>query len=304
MRTAALAMIVLAAVLCASVFAQQQPAQAVNNQDERVNVEARAGANGRLSILRSDDKQEVQNYVSKVVELQNAAALELLPHVLEAVNLEKGTAQVLKYTPPGGGKARYFIQVVTTEKQMTSVIETIKALDLPGVESSPGDVRCGIRMKYRRASEVANVLATISLSAESSVVADDATNTIYFIDSVSDAALTATFAKFADVPPLQIEMDVQVYEVCEEDAEKLGLDWDAWKRSLGGQIDVTGNWFEGGDIFARLDGLLTIDARTLAEFLNYTAQEGHAKVVKRAKITATNLIELCISNGNTRHIML
>ena len=157
-----LGVIAVVSVLCVVpvALAQQQPPEATNGQDERVNVDVPTSMlpDGTLSILRSGDKLETNHYVSEVVELQNGIAYELLPHVLKAVGPEKGSTRVMKYTPPDGGRTRYFIQVVTTEEQMPSVIRTIKALDLPDVKSSTGDARYAIRMKYRAASEVANVI--------------------------------------------------------------------------------------------------------------------------------------------------
>jgi hypothetical protein len=288
---------VLAVCVVPGAMAQQQPAEAVNNQDEQINLAVPANMlpNGKLSILRSGDKLETNSYVSQVVELQNGIAYELLPHVLRAVSPEKGSARVMKYTPPDGGPLRYFIQVVTTEAQMPSVIETIKALDLPEVKSSTGDARYAIRMKYRAASEVADVIQNTYLSGEGKVFADDITNTLYIQDSVSDSVGDLAYAEFYDVPAPQIDFEVQIIEVSDENASKLGLDWDAWKRSLGGQVTSTRNRYENGDTFSRIDCLLTIDARTLAEFLNYTAQNGNATLKRRATMSANNLTPAILS---------
>jgi hypothetical protein len=288
---------VLSVCIVPAALAQQQPAEAVNSQDEQINIAVPANTlpAGRLSILRSGDKLETNNYVSEVVELQNGIAYELLPHVIRAVTPEKGSTRVMKYTPPDGGRVRYFIQVVTTEAQMPSVIETIKALDLPDVKSSTGDARYAIRMKYRAASEVADVIANTYLSGEGKVFADDVTNTLYIQDSVSDSVGDLAYAEFYDVPAPQIDFEVQIIEVADADAGKLGLDWDAWKRSLGGQITSTRNWYENGDTFSRIDCLLTIDARTLAEFLNYTTQTGSATMKRRATISANNLTPAVLS---------
>ena len=115
------------------------------------------------------------------------------------------------------------------------------------------------------------------------------TNTLFILDSVSDSVGDLAYAEFYDVPAPQIDFEVQVIEVSEENTAKLGLDWDAWKRSLGGQITSTRNRYENGDTFSRIDCLLTIDARTLAEFLNYSAQKGDADLKRRATISANNL---------------
>lgn len=269
--------------------AQAQPRTAENRQDEVININRAVGEEtSHFSILRTDNQQEVQDYISTVVELEHAVALEVLPHVLRAVSLEKGSARPLKYTEPDSGRTRYFIQVVTTAEQMPSIIETIRALDLPGVVSSEGDIKYHYRLKYRRASEVSNILRGTSLSSEGKTFADDETNTIYISDSVSDGTRNIAVAQFYDVPSPQVEFQVLAVEFTADDSGNLGLDWDAWKRALGGEVQLGANWFEGGDKFARLDALLTVDASALASFLNYTTQQGTGDVVTRTTITASN----------------
>lgn len=272
-----------------NAVAQEQPFEAANNQDEVVNIEAGApDSSGKLTIFRSGDKAEVNRYISRVVELKRGKALEVLPHVLRAVALEKGTARVLEYRPDGDNGVRQFIQVVTTVDQMPSVVETIEALDLPDVTSNPGVVRYSLRTRFRRASELATVLKGTVLSGEGRIYADDITNTLFIEDSHSDGKAGLSQVEFYDVPPPQIEFDIQIIEVRDDDAGKLGLDWDAWKRALGGEFIASGNWIEGNGVNAGLDWLLTLDAPTLAEFLNFATQRNHAKVVQRIKVAGNN----------------
>ncbi|MCX7011774.1 MAG: hypothetical protein NTW86_04280 [Candidatus Sumerlaeota bacterium] len=288
LRQAALTLALMAQA-SAPAWSQSQPPQAVNNQDERVNVDAPApDRDGLLTIFRSGDKTQVNRYVSQVIELKNAEGLELIPHVLKAVKLEGGTARALKYADAATGKTRYFLQVVTTERQMPSIIDSIKAIDLPGITSSEGELNYAVRMRYRRASEVAQIVGNTSLSGDGQVFADDISNTVWIFDSQSDGKRDQAFIDFFDVPPPQVEFDLEAVEVSEDKAGKVGLDWEAWKRSLGGQIEITGNQFEGGEGFARLDGLLTLDARTLAEFLNYATQTGSARTLHHSRVTASN----------------
>jgi type II secretory pathway component GspD/PulD (secretin) len=283
---------------CSDVLAQGPPAAAKNRQDEVVNiVTPPARDDGLMTIFRSENKEEVSRYVSNVVELKHADGFEIMPYVKEAVGKERGQARALKYAPPEGGKVRHFISVVTTERQMPSIIQMIEAFDLPGMKSDQGDTKSSIRVRYRRASELASILQNRGmLSPVGTTFADDITNTLFVYDTAAETVGDLAHVEFYDVPPPQVSFDVQIIEVREDNAGKLGLDWEAWKRSLGGQADATGNHFEGGKSFARLDWLLTLDARTLAEFLNYAVQSGHANTVKRAKVTADNLTPAVISS--------
>ena len=271
------------------LFGQQQPPVASNAQDEVVNVIKSADTDvSELTIFRTGEKEQKNEYISEVVELKNAVAFEVLPNVLRAVRLERGTARTVKYKVPGTDETRYFIQVVTTREQMPTIIETIKNLDLPGFVSSTGNMKYHVRMDYRRASEVASLLAATTLSGEGDVTFDDRTNTVYFEDSVSDGLRNIEVIKFYDISPPQVEFEIVAVEISEEDAERLGVDWDAWKTAVGGQFQLTGNEFEGGDDFARLDALLTVDARALASFLNYTMTTGTGDIITRTTLVGSN----------------
>lgn len=273
----------------AITFSQAQPPVANNNQDEVVNVVKQVDEDtANLTIFRSGDKAEINSYISEVVELQHAPGFEMLPHVVRAVRLEKGSARTLRWQNPETGELRHFIQIVTTREQMPSVIATVKALDLPGMVSSTGDMKFHYRLAHRRASEVADVLALTTLSGDGAVTFDDATNTLYFEDSQSDGLRNIEVIKFYDVPPPQVEFEIIAVEIEEENGERLGLDWDAWKNSLGGQFQFTGNQFEGGDAFGRVDALMTVDAVALASFLNYTVATGTARVETRTVVSASN----------------
>ncbi len=278
--------------------AQSQPPEAVNQQDEVVTIQLAPGqgTDDVLQILRSGDKFETNGYVTQAFELHQTAALEMKYFIQQAVEQEKGVVRGVATKPADGSAPRYFLVVTTTREQMPGIGETIRALDVPGLVNRQGSVRRAIRVKYRRASDLGAILKSTRLSKVSKVFADDPTNTLYYDDSEYVANAAEDYVRFFDVPIPQIEFDVRIVEVREDDAGKVGLDWDAWKRTVGGQFDVTGNYFEGGDQFVRLDTLMTIDAAALASFLNYTVQTGNAELVQRSRINASNLKPAVISD--------
>lgn len=280
--------------------AQQQPRHAANRQDEVVNVDIKPGqgADDVLRILRSDDKTETNNYATRAYEIRNTTAYELKPFIEGAVEKEKGRVQAV--VTGQGGAARQFLVVTTTPNQQKEIERTIRVLDVQGLVNDAGTTRFAFRVKHRLASELLQVIAKTRGTAQTNGYADDLTNSLYFDDSASVIGDAARFVAFYDVPAPQIEFDIRIIEARQDDTRKLGLDWDAWKRSLGGQFTFTGNIFEGGSRYARLDSLLTLDASTLADFLNYAAQRGSARIVKRSRLTASNLKPAVIYE--TRHI--
>ncbi len=290
------------ALVGANLQAQQQPVEAINQQDEivSINLAANRDANEVLEILRSNDKFETNAYTTRVFELRNTTAYELLLTISQAVATEKGVVRGAVTQAVNGEKARHFLVVTTTNEQMPAIEKTLETLDVPGMVNSQGRSRKALRVKYRRASDLGAVLKGTRLTSQAKILADDLTNTLYYDDSEYVIGKVDEYVSFFDVPIPQIEFDVQIIEVREDATGKLGLDWDAWKRSVGGQFGVTGNWFEGDEQFARLDGLLTLDANVLANFLNYTVQSGTANLVQRSRLTASNLKPAVISD--TRRI--
>ena len=284
------ALLAATALAWAPLAAQQQPEEARNAQDEVININREVPADvSRFTVFRSGDKAEINHYISHVVELEHAPGIEVLPYVSRAVALEKGSARPLRYTDPETGEMRQFLHIITTEQQMPSIIESIRVMDLPEMRHTTGLMQYHYRMRYRRASEVAAILEQTILMPESKATADDVSNTLYIADTRGYAPRNIATAQFYDVPPPQVEFEVLAVEIEEDKSDKLGLDWDAWKESIGGQFGLTASSFEGGDHFARLDSLVTIDAAALASFLNYTVRTGTGQTVTRSKVTASNL---------------
>lgn len=279
------------------IFSQDQPPTAVNQQDEVVNLHLGSSTLPRevLQILRTGDKFETNRYVSRVFELHHTKGYEVLPFIRSIVDLEKGAVRSANLRAVDGEPARSFIHVITTPDQMESVAETVAMLDTPGLVNSQGSERRAIRLKYRLASDLGEVLKATHLTGQASVFADDLTNTLYFDDSESVIDATDAYVEFFDVPIPQVEFDVQIIELRESDTARVGLDWDAWKRSIGGQIGFTSTQLEGGSSFHRIDSLLTLDANVLANFLNYTVQSGTGRLVQRSRLNASNLEPAIIS---------
>ncbi|MEQ8819942.1 MAG: hypothetical protein RLY93_06825 [Sumerlaeia bacterium] len=285
-------------VLFSAAAAQDQPPVATNNQDEVLTIPFEAGqsVDEALAILRSSDKFETNDYVTHVFEVFNTRAYEMRQHIRQAVEQEKGNVRTASTKPTDGSRSRQFLVVTTTPEQMPTIADAIRTLDVHGFVNSQGSSRRAFRVKYRRASDLAVVLESTRLSGIGDIFADDLTNTLYYDDTPYVAEAVEEYVAFFDVPVPQIEFDVQIIEVREDNAEKLGLDWDAWKRSVGGQLTATGNLFEGGEAFGRLDGLLTLEASVLANFLNYTVQQGNARLVQRSRLNASNLQPAVISD--------
>lgn len=258
----------------------------VNNQDEVVNVVTGRNVEGgdeMLKIYRPGTKADSLNYIVEFVELKYANSDEVSEYVDEAVGLEGGISKSLEYTHKG--KTRYFLEIVTTKAQMPSVLKMVKMLDLPEMVESGGDPDFEVRMRYRRASEVGTILDALGVGE---IVADDVTNTLHFEDSESKLQLL----DFYDVPPLQIQFNIEIIEVWEEDSDKIGVDWDVWKKMVGGEAQ----YFGGSHRSPRLDWMLSLDSSVLADFLEYTVQTGNAEIKQKTVLNINNLETGVLSN--------
>jgi type II secretory pathway component GspD/PulD (secretin) len=260
---------------------------AANNQDEDLNFNrAIKDSVDNFRILRTDEKSQMNDYVTRVFELKNAKCMEVVPYVNQAVRAEDGSARTLKYVDPATKKERNFIQVVCPKFQVKGIEDLIKAFDLPGVTSSPGDTRYFYRMQHRNAADVQTMLAATELSGEGGSAVDAATNTLYFRDSASDWGRDLAVVRFMDVPVPQVELEVVIYEVDRDDEAKLGLHWDAWKNMLtGGVMTRFGSHVAGKSGY---QAALNVGGPAVAQFLNYLVKEGAAKVVTSTTVSVQN----------------
>jgi hypothetical protein len=286
---AAFALITLAA---GSLPAQRQPDEASNAQDERVNLNLAPSADGRyegsLLIIRTDDTNADVDYNARIYEL-GVEGWEILPFLNRIVEQEGGSVDFWTHTDPETGEERHYVQAVTAAYQFEDIDELVRAFDRPGATSHRGGVRRHLRVRHRLASDVAAILRGGVISPEGFVQADDATNTLFVRDSHSDGMRALEVLRFYDVPQRMVEMDIRMIEVDLSDHDRLGLDWEAWKNAVGGFIQVSAAQRSGLPAdFASFDLLLNLDARVLADFLNYLVRRGSATIVTHSTLTAVN----------------
>ena len=239
-------------------------------------------------VLRTDEKSQMNDYVTRVFELKNARCMEVVPYVNQAVRAESGSARTLKYVDPETRKVRNFIQVVCPKFQVAGIEQLVKAFDLPGVTSSPGDTRYFYRMQHRNAAAVQAMLQASELSGEGGSAVDAPTNTLYFRDSSSDFGRDLAVVKFMDVPVPQVELEVVIYEIDESDEAKLGLYWDAWKNMLTGGVAAAYGSIARGAGADGFHAIAAVGGPAVADFLNYLVKEGKAKVVTSTRLSVQN----------------
>lgn len=244
------------------------------------------------------------NYIARVFSIHNTEAIHIQSYLLRSLAYEGGVAEVMGMdgvTAPDG-KAVQYLFVTAPDFMIPGIEEIVQMCDRPGFAffdatgkdfgGGPGAVQYIGR--HRTASELKNILAATELGNIGAFLfppfADDSTNSIYVVDNPQDMADNLAALRLFDIPPVQVELEVAIYEISNGNLGKIGLDWDAWKRFTTGEFTYTSTdsqvfFSDRNDSF---ETLLSLDARVLAEFLNYTVQTGNSRVVTKTKVTMVN----------------
>ena len=198
---------------------------------------AAADTEVRTIRLCQDDAQV--RFESKIYELKNADASEILPFINSAVLRYDRNSTVRCVT---SGKGSGHALLVSTGKEFIPYVDKIVAsLDRKVAKKSAdgstisgtGLTRISYSPKYRAAADLANVInATIGSNAGALFVNAE-TNTIYWRDQDAAAKRTLTWLEKLDRPLPQVRVRVNYYEVRDSDLRDWGFDYLAWKNGPG-----------------------------------------------------------------------
>ena len=295
----ALELAIVAAMAATAVHAQARPEESGmrfnRSATKALDTLARkaGGPTERIEITSTDDNRD---FVVKVYTLANANASEVFELIQQAVELEgglvsriapgsvcvcdEGTHEVrAEYT----GKSQL---VVTVPEWMIPYLDqSIEALDQSDLAASAsGTGGVYTRVKHRLASEVADLIAETAASPFVVLMPDDARQLLYVEDTPSYFEGDLEALQVFDTPPAQIETRVRIYEIAEDNARDVGLDWYAWKKAaVGGGL--TANWGDGNDLdLQSLSATLSFSPLLATEFLNYMVGQGHAEVITDTRL--------------------
>ena len=187
--------------------------------------------------LRQDDAQV--RFESKVYELKNASAEEILPFVNSAILRYDRNSTIRRVTAANG--ANNALLVSTGREFMPYVDKIVEALDRAVSKktadgttiSGTGMSRVSYSPKYRAASDLAAVINSTITSAAGSLYINDETNTIYWRDQDDAAKRTLKWLEILDRPLPQVRVRVNYYELRDSDLKDWGFDYLAWKNGPG-----------------------------------------------------------------------
>lgn len=201
-----------------------------------VAAEANDGST-RTIRLRQDDAQV--RFESKVYELKNAKAEEILPFINSAVLRYDRNSTVRRVTTANGNDNAI---LVSTGKDFVAYVDKIvevldRKVDKTSADGSTisgtGLTRIAYTPRYRAAQDLANVINSTLMSTSGAAFINEETNTIYWRDQDDNAKRTLAWIEKLDQPLPQVRVRINYYELRDSDLKDWGFDYLAWKNGPG-----------------------------------------------------------------------
>ncbi|MCX7014821.1 MAG: hypothetical protein NTW86_20110 [Candidatus Sumerlaeota bacterium] len=199
-------------------------------QEQRLEIKP---TDGTIRVIRSDQKNLIQEYVQKVIPVKNVDTIEILPAIKTVCQKEGGDAETIRdYT-----KHKYAIQVVVPARMLPALEKAIAALDVEWASSfNDGSADLYYKAKYRDVELVDRIAAAFGTGFERTVgysTIDGTNNAVLRQDEQYWIDRYLTGAKLADIPEHMINLEGAIYELNMNNDLKLGLDYIAWKNGPG-----------------------------------------------------------------------
>jgi hypothetical protein len=286
-----------------------------------------AGVVGSLMAQETRTLTLIEDYDQKymctrVFELKYIQAQDLTPFVLGAVKRYNPESDVQRLNYKYGKKT--YLVVSTGVDMMPYVIDMVAKLDRPcdkkdeagSIVDGDGIYRFVYYTKFR-ATENMNAVLQNTVSDGKSFV-DTSVNMFYWKDSLSDGTTYLKYLKALDRPVPQLNIQLNVYEINENDFTELGVDYISWKNGPGADLLGIGyDWlnFTSVQDFSQWTNSLNAVAKGPASdftgmggfmvapnfdatFLRMLAQKGKAKVATSGQLVVINDFDSDPGNDN------
>lgn len=192
-----------------------------------------SATDGTVRLIRTDQKNVIQDYVTKVIPVNNVDTIEILPAIKTVCQKEGGEAETIRdYT-----KHKYAIQVVVPADMVPALEKAIAALDVEWASAyNDGSADLYYKAKYRDVALVDRIAAAFGTGFDRGVgssTIDGSANAVLRQDEQYWIDRYLTGAKLADIPEHMINLEGAIYELNMSNDLKLGLDYIAWKNGPG-----------------------------------------------------------------------
>lgn len=270
-------------------------------QDEQINLDMNSGT---VKVLRTNQKANVNNFVTAVIPLQNASCRELRGLARTICRKEGGDCDNLWYkVDPATGqvtddqsKWKRYLVVVCPEFQLPYLVKTFQKIDRAGItEVNDGSWKYYYKARHRSARVIEQLLAT-HVSPDRARAFDDANNAVLFYDQPNTAPLV-TSPKVGigavDIPLSQMTMDTKIYEADSSDDLNAGFDFDAWKNGPGQNLfrfiawDVNGSDLgkTPADVFQDWGNFRSYNFTATTAWIDFMATKGYARLMTHSTLS-------------------
>lgn len=253
-----------------------------------------------VKILRTTNKAQTNNYVTKAWVLENNNPFQVRSYLQKAISVEEGGIfTYLNDTGDGG-----IVLMICPEYQIPYFDELIGYLDSDGlVASSDGSQRVYRKLKHRSVGDPDFVATMASfLTTDSWVYTDSELNAVYISDAPSGAGtLLNMLDGDLDTPTEQVEIAVTIYEVDVNNDGTLGLDFHAWKNGPGRTLgaaqafanrqnapDGIGVGGLPGQSLEASGSNVAYNYSVPSEYFDALAVDGSARIVTETKLSVLN----------------
>ncbi len=264
-------------------------------------IERKVGKVQKIRFVEDD----AQNYmVSKVFELKNQKANDLIPFILGAVKRYATNSSVDRINYKRAKKQ--YIMVNCPVPLMPYIDDMIKKLDRPGEKGRNGSGIQGtgiIRRIYTPIHRSSERMMAIMIKAgipsnaiegrkQDAVVSfDKPTNRIFWKDSINKSENMYRYLGWLDRPVPQVNISLNVYEVRENDLIDVGIDYLAWKNGPGlNLLELGATFLEGSAIYSAFGpyGFALFAPPIDFSFIRILEQDGKARISSSSKLTISN----------------
>jgi type II secretory pathway component GspD/PulD (secretin) len=182
-----------------------------------------------VKVLRTDQKNLVNDYVTKTIPVKNATIREMRNVVRRMVALEGGRAEAIRNKETGEN----YIQVIAPDYMIPYLEDAVRGLDVKWLkEYWDGAADIYVKMQHREASLVDSIAANYA-GTEGFSRLDSTNNALSRFDEVYRNEKYVEAVKMVDIPENEVELEVKVYEVQASNDLKIGVDYIAWQNGPG-----------------------------------------------------------------------
>jgi len=296
MKTLSLVTVVICLVLATTATAETATTESL----ERVLV---AGQPGNYVINTGSSQMIEHTYV--VTTLPPGAKSNLVRWATDQLKVDGSGGSALAAIQKTAKGPVILLSIAATERMQASLAESIKLINQGEISPfSQGTDAIHYHPKYRSSDYLVDLVGN-EISSVGYCYSNKEVNILTVVDEVSNLPWLKGVLETNDQPAPRVTVGLQVVEFREGMNSRLGVYWDAWKRSLptnmtvslsGGRTPLPAYDLEVSSFDVLLEG---INPQALALFLNYLQDKGVARVDTKTTINVVHSKPAIFQAGRT-----